>query len=163
MMGLSILDWVILLIIVLSVLQAIAQGFFYEFFSLGGRDRRISVGCMGVPAGGGVVCASRELPVGGGYRWVLYHIFCCLVAGRSAWTDCALGRARCWTSLVRPSPGRSIWVSARGGGQHGRRAGAGRVCAAVGMVAAVADCAFYAGEWPCFDLGGAGGVATALP
>ena len=36
MMGLSILDWVILLIIVLSVLQAIAQGFFYEFFSLAG-------------------------------------------------------------------------------------------------------------------------------
>jgi membrane protein required for colicin V production len=36
MMSLSILDWVILLIIVLSVLQAIAQGFFYEFFSLGG-------------------------------------------------------------------------------------------------------------------------------
>jgi membrane protein required for colicin V production len=36
MMSLSILDWVILLIVVLSVLQAIAQGFFYEFFSLGG-------------------------------------------------------------------------------------------------------------------------------
>jgi membrane protein required for colicin V production len=36
MMGVSILDWVILLIIVLSVLQAIAQGFFYEFFSLAG-------------------------------------------------------------------------------------------------------------------------------
>ena len=35
-MGLSILDWVILLIILLSVLQAIAQGFFYEFFSLAG-------------------------------------------------------------------------------------------------------------------------------
>jgi membrane protein required for colicin V production len=36
MMGMSILDWVILLIILLSVLQAIAQGFFYEFFSLAG-------------------------------------------------------------------------------------------------------------------------------
>src|ERR1035438_1678854 len=36
MMGVSILDWVILLIILLSVLQAIAQGFFYEFFSLAG-------------------------------------------------------------------------------------------------------------------------------
>jgi membrane protein required for colicin V production len=36
MMGVSILDWVILLIIVLSVLQASAQGFFYEFFSLAG-------------------------------------------------------------------------------------------------------------------------------
>jgi membrane protein required for colicin V production len=36
MMGLSILDWVIVLIVVLSVLQAIAQGFFYEFFSLAG-------------------------------------------------------------------------------------------------------------------------------
>ena len=36
MMGISILDWVILLIILLSVLQAIAQGFFYEFFSLAG-------------------------------------------------------------------------------------------------------------------------------
>ncbi len=36
MMGFSTLDWVILLIIVLSVLQAIAQGFFYEFFSLAG-------------------------------------------------------------------------------------------------------------------------------
>ncbi len=35
-MGMSILDWVILLIILLSVLQAIAQGFFYEFFSLAG-------------------------------------------------------------------------------------------------------------------------------
>ena len=35
-MGLSILDWVIVLIVVLSVLQAIAQGFFFEFFSLAG-------------------------------------------------------------------------------------------------------------------------------
>ena len=36
MMGLSIFDWVIVLIMVLSVLQASAQGFFYEFFSLAG-------------------------------------------------------------------------------------------------------------------------------
>ncbi len=36
MMGLSILDWVIALIVLLSVLQAIAQGFFHEFFSLAG-------------------------------------------------------------------------------------------------------------------------------
>jgi membrane protein required for colicin V production len=36
MMGLSILDWVIVLIVVLSALQASAQGFFYEFFSLAG-------------------------------------------------------------------------------------------------------------------------------
>jgi membrane protein required for colicin V production len=36
MMGLSIFDWVMVLIVVLSVLQAIAQGFFYEFFSLAG-------------------------------------------------------------------------------------------------------------------------------
>jgi len=35
-MGLSILDWVMVLIVLLSVLQAIAQGFFYEFFSLAG-------------------------------------------------------------------------------------------------------------------------------
>jgi len=35
-MGLSMLDWVMVLIILLSVLQAIAQGFFYEFFSLAG-------------------------------------------------------------------------------------------------------------------------------
>lgn len=36
MMSLSILDWVIVLIVLLSVLQAIGQGFFYEFFSLVG-------------------------------------------------------------------------------------------------------------------------------
>ena len=36
MMGLSILDWVIVLIVLLSVLQAIAQGFFYELFALAG-------------------------------------------------------------------------------------------------------------------------------
>ena len=36
MMGLSYLDWVMVLIVLLSVLQAIAQGFFYEFFSLAG-------------------------------------------------------------------------------------------------------------------------------
>jgi membrane protein required for colicin V production len=36
MMSLSILDWVIVLIVVLSVVQAINQGFFYEFFSLAG-------------------------------------------------------------------------------------------------------------------------------
>jgi membrane protein required for colicin V production len=36
MMGLSNLDWVMVLIVLLSVLQAIAQGFFYEFFSLAG-------------------------------------------------------------------------------------------------------------------------------
>jgi membrane protein required for colicin V production len=35
-MSLSILDWVIVLIVFLSVLQAIGQGFFYEFFSLAG-------------------------------------------------------------------------------------------------------------------------------
>jgi membrane protein required for colicin V production len=36
MMGLSIFDWAIVLVVLLSVLQAIAQGFFYEFFSLAG-------------------------------------------------------------------------------------------------------------------------------
>ena len=36
MVGLSIFDWVMALIVLLSVLQAIAQGFFYEFFSLAG-------------------------------------------------------------------------------------------------------------------------------
>ncbi len=36
MIGLSIFDWAIVLLILLSVLQAIAQGFFYEFFSLAG-------------------------------------------------------------------------------------------------------------------------------
>ncbi len=35
-MGLSIFDWAIVLVVLLSVLQAIAQGFFYEFFSLAG-------------------------------------------------------------------------------------------------------------------------------
>ena len=30
------LDWVIVLIVLLSVLQAMGQGFFYEFFSLAG-------------------------------------------------------------------------------------------------------------------------------
>lgn len=36
MMGFSVLDWVILLIVVLSVLEAAAQGFFYELFALAG-------------------------------------------------------------------------------------------------------------------------------
>jgi membrane protein required for colicin V production len=36
MLGLSILDWALLLVVVLSVLQAIAQGFFHEFFALAG-------------------------------------------------------------------------------------------------------------------------------
>lgn len=36
MLGLSILDWVIVLIVVLSILQAAAQGFFYEVFALAG-------------------------------------------------------------------------------------------------------------------------------
>jgi membrane protein required for colicin V production len=36
MSGLSIFDWALVLIVLLSVLQAIAQGFFYEFFSLAG-------------------------------------------------------------------------------------------------------------------------------
>jgi membrane protein required for colicin V production len=35
-MGFSILDWVILLVVVLSVLQAAAQGFFHELFALAG-------------------------------------------------------------------------------------------------------------------------------
>jgi membrane protein required for colicin V production len=36
MLGLSLLDWVLLLIVLLSVLQATAQGFFYESFALAG-------------------------------------------------------------------------------------------------------------------------------
>lgn len=36
MMGLSTLDWVLLLIILLSILQAIGEGFVHEFFSLAG-------------------------------------------------------------------------------------------------------------------------------
>src|SRR5450755_1469557 len=36
MLSLSVLDWVIALIVLLSVLQAIGQGFFSEFFSLVG-------------------------------------------------------------------------------------------------------------------------------
>ena len=35
-MGLSILDWVLVLIVLLSVVQAISQGFFYESFALAG-------------------------------------------------------------------------------------------------------------------------------
>jgi membrane protein required for colicin V production len=36
MMGLAILDWVIVLVIVLSAVQAASEGFFHEFFSLVG-------------------------------------------------------------------------------------------------------------------------------
>ena len=36
MLGLSIFDWALVLIVLVSILQAIAQGFFYEFFSLAG-------------------------------------------------------------------------------------------------------------------------------
>jgi membrane protein required for colicin V production len=36
MMGLSILDWAMVLVILLSTLQAIAEGFFHEFFGLAG-------------------------------------------------------------------------------------------------------------------------------
>ena len=36
MFGLSILDWALLVFVLLSILQAIAQGFFYELFSLAG-------------------------------------------------------------------------------------------------------------------------------
>jgi membrane protein required for colicin V production len=36
MMSLSILDWAIVLVIMMSTLQAIAEGFFHEFFSLMG-------------------------------------------------------------------------------------------------------------------------------
>ncbi len=57
MMSLSILDWVIVLIVVLSVLQAIGQGFFYEFFCPGGSDRRISAGGLGISACSSLVCA----------------------------------------------------------------------------------------------------------
>jgi len=35
-MSLSLLDWLIVLIVVMSVLQAISQGFFHEFFSFAG-------------------------------------------------------------------------------------------------------------------------------
>jgi membrane protein required for colicin V production len=36
MMGLSALDWLIVLVVLISTLQAITEGFFYEFFSLAG-------------------------------------------------------------------------------------------------------------------------------
>jgi membrane protein required for colicin V production len=36
MMGLSILDWVMVLVVVLSTLQALSEGFFHEFFALAG-------------------------------------------------------------------------------------------------------------------------------
>jgi len=36
MMNLPLLDWVLLLVVVMSVFQAFVQGFFYEFFSLAG-------------------------------------------------------------------------------------------------------------------------------
>ena len=36
MLGLSGLDWLILLVVLLSVVGAIAQGFFYELFSFAG-------------------------------------------------------------------------------------------------------------------------------
>jgi membrane protein required for colicin V production len=36
MLGLSVLDWLILLVIVLNVVGALAQGFFYELFSFAG-------------------------------------------------------------------------------------------------------------------------------
>src|ERR1035437_2980312 len=97
------------------------------------------------------------------YRWVLYYLFCCRVAGGSSGTDCALGRPRCGAALVRSPTGHSVRVFTWGGGLRGDCAGSGLLCAAVGMVAAIADRAVHAGEWPRFDLGGAGGVAAALP
>ncbi len=36
MMGLSALDWLIVLVVLLSTLQALSEGFFHEFFSLAG-------------------------------------------------------------------------------------------------------------------------------
>ena len=145
MMGVSILDWVILLIIVLSVLQASAQGFFYEFFSLAG----VIVGYL---------LAAWEYPRVA--AWFAPHV-------NSQWAADIAGfftifGARRWTSLVRPLAGRGLWVSARRRDRHRRGAGARRFRAAVGTVAAVSDRAFPAGQRPRFDLGGAGGIAAAL-
>ncbi len=132
MMGLSILDWVIVLVIVLSVLQAIAEGFFYEFFALAG----VVVGYL---------LAAWEYPrVAAWYapyvnsQWAadiagFFTIFFVVAAaGRIAGTDRALGGQRRGTALVRPLSGRCVRVCARRCCQHGDRAGAGGFRSTVG-------------------------------
>ena len=161
-MGLSILDWVILLIIVLSVLQAIAQGFFYEFFSLAG----VIVGYL---------LAAWEYPRVA--AWYAPHVNSEWVADIAAFFTIffvvvllagVLGRIARWA--VHGVGLR--WFDRFLGGAFGFLrgavvstvvgAGAGGFYAAVGAVAAIANCSVATGERPRFDLGGAGGIAAAL-
>ena len=163
MMGVSILDWVILLIIVLSVLQAIAQGFFYEFFSLAGVIVGYLLAAWEYPRVAAWyaphVNSQWAADIAGFFTIFVVVVLLAGVLGRIArWAVHGVG-LRWFDRLL----GGSVRISARGGGLHGSCAGSGRFRAAVGMVAAIADRAFHAGRRPRLDLGGASGIAAALP
>ena len=161
MMSLSILDWVIVLIVVLSVLQAIGQGFFYEFFSLAGVIAGYLLAAWEYPR----VAAWYEHYVNSPWTADIAGFFTIFVAGDGVGGSLGqvhtLHRARGGVALVRSPFGSAFWLHSRGGHQRGDGAGAGRICSAVGT-AAVADCAFPVGDQPWLGLGGAGGLAAAL-
>ncbi len=132
MTSLSALDWVIVLVVLFSTLQAIAEGFFHEFFSLAG----VVVGYL---------IAAWEYPrVAAWYarfvnsQWAadiagFFTIFVrCIAAGGNAGTTGALGGAGRWAALVRSPAGRAVRVYSRACGQRGHRAGAGGLRSAVG-------------------------------
>ena len=68
MMSLSILDWVIVLIVLLSVLQAISSGFLREFFSLAGVVVGYLLAAWEYPVVAACYARLCKLPVDGGYR-----------------------------------------------------------------------------------------------
>ena len=162
MMGVSILDWVILLIIVLSVLQASAQGFFYEFFSLAGVIVGYLLAAWEYPRVAAWfaphVNSQWAADIAGFFTIFVIVVVLAGVLGRIArWAVHGVG-LRWFDRLL----GAAFGFSARRRDQHRRGAGARRFRAAVGTVAAVSDRAFPAGQRPRFDLGGAGGIAAAL-
>ena len=101
MLGLSLLDWMLVLIVVLSVLQAAAQGFFYEFVRVGRRGCRISGGCMGVSTSRQLGMRTTSTPSGwrtslGSLTIFLLVVLLASVAG----TDCPMGGQRRRAALV---------------------------------------------------------------
>ena len=103
MMGFSSLDWLILLVVLLNVAGAIAQGFCLRVVFVPGRDFGLLDCGMGVSAGCRILSALREFSVGRGYRGIFDSILRRFAVGGRGGQDWPARSGRYWSPLDRSS------------------------------------------------------------
>ena len=162
MLGLSALDWMILFVILMNVLGAIGQGFFYELFSFAGVILGYLIAAWQYPR----VAAFYIHYVNS--EWVadiagFMTLFVLLVVlGGVSRKDRPVGGPRSGTALVRSFAGRAVRVSEGHCDLHRRGNRTGGLQSDEPVDSGFADSAVHAGDRTHVDMGGAAGITAAL-